>query len=111
MRPINKREPKLPNLPNATLILVFGILSIGLSCFFGVAFGIVALILYKKEKEKYIQSPESYSKNSFGMLNAGKTCAIIGTIVSSVATLFMILYIIFIGVLVSSFSSGYWNIN
>ncbi len=107
MRPTNETNQKLPNLPNATLILVFGILSISISCFFGIAFGIVAIIIANKEKAKYLESPESYSRNSFGMLNAGRTCAIIGTIVSSITTLIMIIYFILLGAIFTAFASKF----
>jgi uncharacterized membrane protein len=109
MAAIIQNRPKKPNLPNATKVLVFGILSIAICSFVGLAFGIVALVVSNKEMARYMESPDSYSINSYGMLNAGRTCAIIGTILSAVATLFMIIYFIFLGVLFTAiFSSNSW---
>jgi len=105
MEQTHQNYQKLPNLPNATIILVFGILSIAICSFIGLAFGITALILSNKEKEKFVQSPGSFSQNSYNMMNAGRTCAIIGTILSAVATLFMIIYFIFLGTLFTSLTS------
>lgn len=109
MRPIRNKTPKLPNLPNAVVILVFGILSISVCSFIGLVFGIVALSMAKKDQGLYMESPESFSKNSIGMVNAGRTCALIGTILSSIATLFMILYFIFLGAIFASMSGESGN--
>jgi hypothetical protein len=83
-------------LPNATLVLIFGIASI-VTCFcygfLGLVFGIVALVLAKKAKGIYLANPELYT--GYENLNAGKICAIIGTILSSLYLLIIIGYIIF----------------
>jgi len=109
MEQTNQTGSKLPNLPHATVILVFGILSIAICSFIGLAFGIVALILANKGKALYQQSPESYSKNSYGMMNSGRICALIGTILSAVATVLTILYFIFLGTLFTALSSDFGN--
>ena len=87
-------------LPNATAILVLGILSL-VMCFcyglFGVALGIIALVLSGKSKALYNENPEQYSQASFKNMNAGRICAIIGTIVSSVHLAFWIIYIAIVG--------------
>ncbi|PKV51691.1 hypothetical protein ATE84_3783 [Aquimarina sp. MAR_2010_214] len=87
-------------LPNATLVLIFGIASI-VTCFcygfLGLVFGIIALVLAKKAKELYLTNPELYI--GYENLNAGRICAIIGTILSSLYLLIIIGYIIFIGAL------------
>lgn len=94
------------NLPNATLVLVFGILSIAL-CFcygiFGLAFGIVALILAKKDKDLYQANPGMYSESSFKNLNAGRICAIIGMCLSA---LYLILIIVVIAIYGFAFLSN-----
>jgi hypothetical protein len=78
-------------LPNSTLILVFGILSIvGCCCVYGVVgliFGIVALVLAKKAAALHIENPEQYS--GFKNVKTGKVLAIIG-IVLSILTIIMI---------------------
>ncbi|WP_024772594.1 MULTISPECIES: CCC motif membrane protein [Aquimarina] len=87
-------------LPNATLVLIFGIASI-VTCFcygfLGLVFGIIALVLAKKAKEQYLANPELYI--GYENLNAGRICAIIGTILSSLYLLIIIGYIIFMGAL------------
>lgn len=85
-------------LPNSTLVLIFGIASI-VTCFcygiLGLIFGIVTLILEKKAKNLYLANPELYL--GYENLKAGKICAIIGTILSSIYLLIIIGYIVFIG--------------
>ncbi|WP_103067946.1 CCC motif membrane protein [Aquimarina sediminis] len=85
-------------LPNATLVLIFGIVSI-VTCFcygiLGLIFGIVALVLAKNAKELYLQNPELYT--GYENLKAGKICALIGTIMSSLYLLFFIIYILIMG--------------
>lgn len=82
-------------LPNATLILVMGILSILGACCYGVPgiiCAIVAIILATKATKLYNESPEDYT--GIGNVKAGKIMAIIGVVIS----------IIFIGMII-------WTIN
>lgn len=70
-------------LPNATLILVFGIISIvGCCCYgiFGLVFGIVAIVLANKSIAIYLAEPEKYS--GYQNVQTGRILAIIGTILS-----------------------------
>ena len=79
------------NLPNATAVLVLGILSIiGCCCYgiLGLIFGIIALILANKDKQIYVQNPELYS--NYGNLNTGRILAIIGIVISTLYILFYI---------------------
>jgi membrane glycosyltransferase len=72
-----------PNLPNSTLILVFGILSILTCCCYGILgliFGIVALVLAKKAKAVYLSEPELYK--GYNNVKTGKILAIIGIVLS-----------------------------
>jgi len=72
-------------LPNATAVLVLGIFSILTCCCYGVvglALGIVALVLAKKDMKLYLESPELYS--NYGNLNIGRILAIIGVCLSAV---------------------------
>ena len=59
--------PKV-DLPNATAVLVLGILSI-VTCFcygiIGIILGIVALILAKSATKLYVSSPGQYTEGSF----------------------------------------------
>jgi len=72
-------------LPNATAVLVLGILSILTCCCYGILgliLGIVALVLAKKDMKLYLESPELYS--NYKNLNIGRILAIIGISLSAV---------------------------
>ena len=83
-------------LPNATAVLILGIVSILGCCFYGlpgIIAGIIALVLAKKDGELYRKNPTAYS--NYGQLNAGKIIAIVGLSLSA-------LYIICLVVLIST---------
>ncbi len=84
-------------LPNATIVLVLGILSIVACCFYGlgIILGIVAIVLAAKDKKLYNAEMEAYTVSSLKNLNAGRVCAIIGLILSA---LYLILIIVMIAV-------------
>ncbi|MFY8186588.1 MAG: CCC motif membrane protein [Flavobacterium sp.] len=69
-------------LPNATAVLVLGILSIlGTCCYgFGIVFSIVALILFAIDVKKYKANPDLYS--NYSNLNVGRILAIISLVLS-----------------------------
>jgi hypothetical protein len=78
-------------IPNGTLILVMGILSIVGCCCYGLPgliFGIVAVILAGKATKIYKEAPENYS--GFGNVNAGKIMGIIGIVLSIAMVLFYV---------------------
>jgi hypothetical protein len=83
-------------LPNATGVLVLGILSI-VMCFLygiiGIILGIIALVLHKKDKELYASNPIAYEA-SFKNSNAGKVCAIIGLSLSALYLLFILFVVV-----------------
>jgi hypothetical protein len=88
------------NLPNATTTLVLGILSLVFCIFYGIiglVLGIIALILANKDRRLYNIDPSAYTKNSFSNSNAGRICAIIGIVLSSIYLLFIIGVIVLIG--------------
>ena len=82
------------NLPNSVAVLVLGIVSI-VMCFcygfIGLICGIIALTLASKAKQIYNTNPERYTLGSFKNMNAGRVCALIGTILSA---LYVILILI-----------------
>ena len=82
-QPKNDRGMKLP-APNANMILTFGIISIVTCCccsgILGIIFAIIAIILSVKSKKEFTQNSDLYDENTFGKVNAGKTCAIIGLV-------------------------------
>ena len=91
-------EPSKETLPNATAVLVIGILSIifcWCSGIIGLILGIVGLILGTKSKKLYREDPDRYSLSSYKNLNAGYICALIGTIISGLFLLIIISTIIF----------------
>lgn len=85
-------------LPNATLVLIMGILSIIGCCFYGIPgliFGIVAVIFGKKDKKLHASNPDEYT--GIGNVNAGYIMGIIGIVLSVIYVLFSIWVISFFG--------------
>ena len=79
------------NLPNATVVLVLGIISIvGALCygFGGVICGIIGLALANKDRMLYQATPELYSASSYSTSNAGRVCSIIGLVFGGIFLLF-----------------------
>ncbi|MBC7887809.1 MAG: DUF4190 domain-containing protein [Ferruginibacter sp.] len=86
------------NLPNATTALVLGIISIiGAFCYgvVGIICGIIGLVLANKDRKLYQEAPELYSQSSFGTSSAGRTCSIIGIIISCLIIVFVIIVLVF----------------
>lgn len=78
-------------LPNSTLILVFGILSIVTCCCYGViglVLGIVALILASKATKVYAENPELYT--GFQNVKTGRILSIIGIVLNVITMIYMI---------------------
>ena len=85
----NSFDANLPKieLPNASVILILGILSIvGCCCFgiFGIACATIALVLAKSATNLYVSDPGKFTESSYKNMNAGKICAWIGLILSVV---------------------------
>lgn len=80
-------------LPNASAVLVLGILSL-VGCFLyglpGLICGVIALGLHTKDKRIY-ESNKSFYEDSFKNSRAGWICAIIGTSLSALYFLFAII--------------------
>lgn len=79
----NFNELTNQKLPNATAVLVLGILSILTCCCYGVVgliLGIIALVLAKKDKALYELNPQAYS--NYNNLNIGRILAIVGIVLS-----------------------------
>ncbi|MDR5592033.1 CCC motif membrane protein [Christiangramia sp. SM2212] len=90
---MEKRE-----LPNSTLILVFGILSIIGCCCYGIPgaiFGIIALVMAKKATEIYSANPEQYT--GFQNVKAGRILAIIGLVLLGLSIIAGIIAIFMLG--------------
>jgi len=85
-------------LPNSTLILIFGILSIVTCCCYGVLgliFGIIAIVMAKKATDLYMANPELYT--GYSNVKTGKILSIIGVILSAIYLLVTIYFMVTIG--------------
>jgi len=101
----NVNPPVQQPLPNATAVLVLGILSIAVCwCYglFGITMGIIALVLSGKAKALYNINPEQYTQASYKNMNAGRICALIGTILSSLYLVIIIIYVLIVGVAIGT---------
>ena len=94
--------PSQKDLPNATAILILGILSI-IGCWVhgipGLILSIIAIVLAGKDLKRYHRAPERYTVNSLGNLKAGRICAIIGLILSSIVFIVVLIYFLIFGAL------------
>jgi hypothetical protein len=91
-------------LPNATAVLVLGILSIVLCwCYglLGLIMAIVALALASKDMKLYRERPNDFAPGSYGNLKAGRVCAIIGVVLSAIYVIWVIIYIAIFGAVLS----------
>jgi uncharacterized membrane protein len=85
-------------LPNATAVLVLGIVSIVSCCCYGlpgIITGIIGLVLYKKDNELYQQNPTLYS--DYNNLKTGRILSIIGIILSILTIFYLVFVISYIG--------------
>jgi hypothetical protein len=97
-------NPLQQNLPNANIILILGILSIvfcwwHLLSFAGIILAVVTIVLSRKEIALFRSSPGYYSLSSLNNVKTGRTCAIIGLIISIV--IFILVSLFLIGLLAS----------
>ncbi|WP_396190803.1 CCC motif membrane protein [Flavobacterium sp.] len=85
-------------LPNATAVLVLGIISIITCCCYGILgliLAIVALVLANKDMALYRQSPEKFS--NYSNLNVGRILAIIGLVINILSLVYFIWAISYFG--------------
>ncbi|WP_118949636.1 CCC motif membrane protein [Taibaiella helva] len=114
MENINKPSSEIfdhprQELPNATAVLVLGIISIvGCFCYgiIGTICGIIALVLGSKAKKLYQSNPDLYTPSSYKNMNAGRICGIVGLSLSALYILFLIVCLIIYG---ASLSSMPWD--
>lgn len=88
-------------LPNATLVLVLGILSIIFSCCYGViglVMGIIALVQGNKDEKLYLLNPGVYTLQSYKNMKAGKVCGIIGIVLAGLVILLYVVVIAIFGI-------------
>ena len=86
-------EPKR-DLPNATTILVMGILSL-IFCwcygFIGLILGIITVVMAAGQRRLYFSSPQEYTEASLRNVNAGRICGIIAICFAGLVILLLIL--------------------
>jgi hypothetical protein len=77
-------------LPNSTLILVFGIISIVTCCCYGLGmvFGIVAIVMAGKATTIYLENPELYT--GYQNVKTGKILSYIGIALSVIYLVYTI---------------------
>lgn len=91
-------EMERQQLPNSTLILIFGILSIvGCCCYglVGLVFGIIALVLANKASKMYAENPDMYI--GYQNVKSGRIMAIIGVALSVIYIILIIAALIIYG--------------
>jgi hypothetical protein len=107
----NSYNPQTP-LPNATPVLVLGIISlVGCFCYgvVGLVCSIIALVLAKKDLRLYKETPSAYTEGSYNNLKAGRVCAIVGLSLSALYVLFLIIYIAFVGTIILTHPGEMFN--
>lgn len=84
-------------LPNALAVLILGILSIPGCCFYciGLVFGIIALVLAKKDTALYNANPDNY--DGYSNVKTGRILAIIGIVLNVMTLISIIAFIALYG--------------
>ena len=87
------------NLPNATTVLILGIISIVSSCccygVIGLILGIIAMVLAKKDLVLYNENPDLYL--NYSNIKIGRILAIIGIVLSTIYLVFNVYLYVAIG--------------
>lgn len=94
-------------LPNATTVLILGIVSLILACCCGGLIGlvpaIIGVVLSSRDEILYKEDSTRYIESSYSNLRAGKIMSIIGIILNAMILIFSIFY--FFAVLHGSFDN------
>lgn len=94
--PPNMPMGQMP-LPNASTVLILGIVSIVISCccygILGIVLAIVTLVMAKKAREIYYANPNAYTPGSLSNITTGRICAIIAIVIGIIV---IVSYIIII---------------
>lgn len=90
-------------LPNAVSTLVLGICSIVFTFFFvGLVLAIIGLAISGSGMRIYRDNPTVWT--GYSMLSAGRVLCIIGTVISSLYALFVLIAVLFVGTV------GFWTL-
>ncbi len=80
------------DLPNATTVLVLGIISIVFCAgIIGLVLSIIALNMASTSKQEYASNPGRYTASSLSKVNSGRICAIISLCLLGVLLLILLL--------------------
>jgi len=98
---------KLSADPAALILGILSVVLVILGCCCGIiapvtlTLGIVGLVMAKKSLKEYELEPDIYDPKSRSNVYIGKVLSIIGIVLSSLLTLAMIIYFIFVGKLIT----------
>ena len=88
-------------MPEASTVLVLGILSLVFGLFscgiIGLILGIVAVVMASTQRKIYASNPGDYTESSLNNVNAGRVCGIISICLSAVA--FVVMILVFCGII------------
>jgi len=87
-------ETRQKELPDATAVLILGILSLVFCWFVGFVLGIVAVALASGARRVYYANPDEFTESSFRNLQVGRVCGIIGICIGLAVLAFILLMII-----------------
>lgn len=79
------------DLPNATTVLVLGIISIVLTGLIGLILAIIALNMASNAKQEYASNPGRYTASSLSKVNGGRICAIVSLCLLGLLLLILLL--------------------
>lgn len=94
-------------VPDATAVLVLGIISLlGAFCYgiIGLILGIIGLALANRAERRYREAPERYQASSYSNLKAGRICSLIGLILSIIMILVFVIYFIWVFTMMDNIS-------
>jgi len=108
MEVVNPPQKTKTVLPNSNTTLVLGILSVIFGCVLGLIFGIIGLVLSKEGKQLYEENPDAYT--GYGNLNAGRILSIIGIVLSGIAVVVLLFWLLGIATFVGALAGleGLW---
>ncbi len=115
--PLTETPPEVKiQLPNATAVLVMGIISIVSFCclaagILGITLGILAVVMGHKAIQEYYKNPEKFTEVSFKNAKAGKVCGIIGLSLGGLWLIGVLIYLSIVGWVIGAiFTSLPWDI-
>lgn len=82
------------DLPNATTVLVLGIISIVFAGLIGLILAIIALNMASNSKREYEANPGRYTASSMSKVNGGRICAIVSLCLLGLVLLILLLVLV-----------------